>query len=57
MNYQLDVMIKILEDNREKLVGSTNLYRCENDIYGLLLKTGQFINAKDFYYRNKKRLF
>ena len=39
-------MLKILEINKENLL-IPNKPICENDIYKILLKTGQYINAKD----------
>ena len=43
-------MLEILELNKENLVKYQNKYICEDDIYGILLKTGQYIKAKDIIY-------
>ena len=45
-------MLKVLELNKENLIKPLNEYICENDIYGLLLKTGKYIYAKDIIYLN-----
>ena len=45
-------MFKVLEMNKENLLKSSNQYNCEDDIYKILLKTGQYINAKDIIYQN-----
>ena len=50
-------MFKVLENNKEDLLKSSNQYNCEDDIYGLLLKTGKYINAKDIIYLIIKILF
>ena len=50
-------MLKVLELNKENLVKPLNEYNCKNDIYGVLLKTGKYMNAKDIIYLNIKILF
>ena len=40
-------MLEVLELNKENLLKSSNQYNCEDGIYKILLKTGQYINAKD----------
>ena len=44
-------MFKVLEDNKQNIKKATQNYKCSNDIYGMLLKTGKFINAKDIIYQ------
>ena len=43
-------MFKVLELNQESLMKSSSKYIYEDDIYKILLKTGQYINAKDIIY-------
>ena len=43
--------------NKENLLKSSNQYNCDDDIYKLLLKTGQYIYAKDIIYLNIIILF
>ena len=43
-------MLKVLELNNENLFKHLNEYICEEDIYGILLKTGKWINAIDMIY-------
>ena len=50
-------MFKVIELNKDNLVKCQNNYICEDDIYGILLKTGLYINAKDIIYLNMKILF
>ena len=50
-------MLKIIEMNEKNLVSSSNTFICDDDIYGILLKTGQYINAKDILFLNVKILF
>ena len=50
-------MLEVLELNKENLVKCQNKYICEDDFYGILLKTGQYINAKDIIDLNMKILF
>ena len=50
-------MFKVLENNKEDLLKSSNQYNCEDDIYKILLETGQFINAIDIIYLNRIILF
>jgi len=45
-------MLELLESNKENLINLLTSYTCENDIYGILLKTGKYINAKDIIYQN-----
>ena len=45
-------MLEVLELNKENIVKCQNKYICEDGIYRILLKTGQFINAKDIIYLN-----
>ena len=49
-------MLKIIEKNKKNLVNSSNEFKCD-DIYGILLKTGKYINAKDIIYLNIIILF
>ena len=53
-------MFAILEDNLEILKNEETLnnynYKCEDDLYGILLKTGQYINATDINYQLMKLL-
>ena len=50
-------MLKILETNKQNLVNSSNTFICDNDFYGILLKTGKYINAKDMISLNMILLF
>ena len=50
-------MFEIIEINEGNLRNSSNAFIYNNDIYGILLKTGQYINAKDIIYLNMKILF
>ena len=50
-------MLEILKSNKEYLQNSTKTYKCEEDIYGILLKTGKYFNAKDIFYQNIKIIF
>ena len=43
--------------NKDNLLNSSNTYICENDIYGMLLKTGQYFHVKDIIYLNIKLVF
>ena len=36
---------------------SSSTFICDNDIYGILLKTGKYMNAKDIIYLNIRILF
>ena len=47
-------MLETIETNKQN---SSNTFICDNDIYGILLKTGKYINAKDIIYLNIKILF
>ena len=49
-NYQSDKMLKILETNKQNLEKFSNKFKIDDDIYGILLKTGKYINAKDIIY-------
>ena len=51
-NYQSDEMLTILEINEENLRNSENTFIYDKDIYGILLKTGKYINAKDIFFLN-----
>ena len=50
-------MLDLLESNMETLQSTSQNYICEDDIYGILLKTGRYFNAKDIAYYNKVLLF
>ena len=50
-------MLKIIEINEENLRNSSNTFIYDNDIYGILLKTGKYIHAKDIIYLNIIILF
>ena len=43
-------MFEILKINKENLLKPSGKYICEDDIYGILLKSGQYIKAKDNIY-------
>ena len=45
-------MLKFIESTEENLLNSSNQYNCEDYIYKILLKTGQYIHAKDIIYLN-----
>ena len=49
-------MFKIIETNKQNLVNS-NTFKCDDDLYGILLKTGKYINAKDMISLNMILLF
>jgi len=40
-------MLNLIEMNKESIEKSLKNFKCSNDIYGTLLKTGQYLNAKD----------
>ena len=40
-------MVKLIEINKENIKNGTRNYNCSDDIYGILLKTGAYIYAKD----------
>ena len=50
-------MLKVIEINEENLRNTSKSFICDNDIYGILLKTGKYINAKDIIYLNIIILF
>ena len=50
-------MLKMIEINKQNLVNSSNIFICEDNIYGILLKTGKYINAKDIIYLNILTIF
>ena len=50
-------MFNIIEKNQQNLLNSSNTFICDDDIYGILLKTGKYINAKDIIYLNMMVLF
>ena len=50
-------MFKIVKINEEHLRNSSNTFICDDDIYGILLKTGKYINAADIIYLNMIILF
>ena len=57
MNYQSKKMLNIIESNKENLISSLKPFMCEETpyIYEFLLKTGEYINAKDdilIFYKN-----
>ena len=54
-NYQSDKMFEII--NKQKLKNSLNTFICDDGIYGILLKTGKYSNAKDIIYINIIILF
>ena len=45
-------MLEVLELNKENLVKCQNKYICEDDIYRILLKTGQYAHVSDIIYFN-----
>ena len=44
-------MLKVIETNKDKIKKETKKYNCSNNIYGLLLKTGVYMKAKDIIYQ------
>ena len=50
-------MLKMIEINKQNLVNSSNAFIYDNDIYRILLKTGQYINTKDIIFLNIKKYF
>ena len=50
-------MFKIIAKNQQNLLNSSIAFICDDDIYGILLKTGKCIKAKDIIYLNIKILF
>ena len=50
-------MLEVLEMNKEKLEKLLTNYICEDDIYRILLNTGQYFNACDINYHNILILF
>ena len=47
-NYRSDEMLNVLDFNQEFLIRTE--YLSEDDIYEILLKTGQYLKAKDIKY-------
>ena len=52
MKYDPSKMMKVLEMNKDNIIKNSNEYICEDDIYGILLKTGKYFNAIDNNYQN-----
>ena len=50
-------MLRIIETNKQILLNSSNTYKYDNDIYGILLKTGKYIYAKEISYSKIRVLF
>ena len=50
-------MFKIIEINEDNLRNSSKTFTCDDGIYGILLKTGKYINAKDIISLNILKLF
>ena len=50
-------MLKLIETNKQNLENSSNTFICDDDIYGILLKTGKYTNSKDIIYLNIIILF
>ena len=44
-------MFKVIEINKENIKNDSKNYKCSDDIYGILLKTGKYFNAKDIIYQ------
>jgi len=57
VNYKSFEMFKTIKMNHECLKNETNDYQCFDDFYGILLKTGAYINAKDNIYQIIGSLF
>ena len=55
--FQSDKMLTIIEKNEENLRNSSKTFICDYDIYGILLKTGKYINVIDIIYLKIKILF
>ena len=50
-------MFNIIEKNQQNLLNSSNTFICDDDIYGILLKTGKYTKANDIIYLNIIILF
>ena len=50
-------MFQIIENNLENIMNGTENYDCSDDIYGILLNTGRYINAKDIIFLTVKISF
>ena len=46
-------MLKVIVINKENIKNETRNYKCLNDIYGLLLITGKYTNAKVIIHQTK----
>ena len=44
-------MFKVIEINKENIKNDTRNYNYSDDIYGILIKTGSYINARDIIYQ------
>ena len=49
-NFRLDTMLSQIDLNKERIKNEINNYQCSDYLYEILLKTGQYINAKDIGY-------
>ena len=47
LKYKTSQMFKLIEMNKDNIKEEGNNYKYPNDIYGILLKTGTYIHAKD----------
>ena len=47
LNFQFTEMLKSIEINKDMIENETKNYKGSDDIYAVLLKTGQYINSKD----------
>ena len=43
-------MFKVIEKNKENIKNAKRNYDVSDDIYGILLKTGSYINVKDIIF-------
>ena len=50
-------MFKVIEINKKDIEQGTKNYECSNDIYGILLKTDKYVNAKDMIHQISKMYF
>ena len=57
MNYNPEKMSEILEENKENILKGSINFKCANNIYEVLLKTGKYIDAKDIIYQIILQLF
>ena len=52
MDYQPNQMIQALLLNKRDILMNSPIFECSDDIYGILLKTGQYITTREISYQS-----